>query len=238
MCTRFALLLQDHRDILVRLGIGEPGDYMSRYNISPGSVLRAVRLRPQSRTREAANLHWGFVPARTGTDSTGGRHVNARAETLAIKPSFRDAFRLRRCVIPASGFYEWTLQGRQHLPWLFRRLDERPFCFAGVWACWHPPGGGNLETCALITAAPNAEMRPIHHRMPVILNPAQAETWLAPGFAPAQLLPLLQSPPDGTLSVTPVSRRVNSVRHDEPACLVRTGHAAEDPGGPQLRLGI
>jgi putative SOS response-associated peptidase YedK len=238
MCTRFALLLQDHRDILTRLGIGDPGDFKSRYNLPPGSLLPAVRLGAAPGQREVAALRWGLVPSWARENFDGAKLANARAETLAAKPSFRAAYRSRRCVIPVTGFYEWTSAGRLRLPWFLRRRDARPFCFAGLWEHWQPPGGAVLETCAIVTTAANAEMRPIHDRMPVILDPAQAEVWLDPARAPDQLAALLHPAPDGTLSATAVSRRVNNVRHDDPDCLTPSPHGAEDPDGPQLSLGI
>ncbi|HEY0947156.1 MAG TPA: SOS response-associated peptidase, partial [Opitutaceae bacterium] len=156
--------------------------------------------------------------------------INARAETLAERPSFRDAFRGRRCLIPVSGFFEWHARSRQ--PWLFRRRDEAPFCLAAVWEIWRSPDGSHLESCAVITTAPNAVMAPIHHRMPVILREEDCERWLDPRVRdPASLARLLQPHPGDEMHAQALDSRVNHVANDDPACLAPAAPISprEDP---------
>ncbi len=230
MCTRYLLLERDYRATLEALDAAVVEEFLSRYNIAVSSMIPVVRAPPQKAGREAVRLRWGLVPSWSKTDE-GARLANARAETVAEKPSFRDALRKRRCVIPASGFYEWEKVGRNKQPWLFRRRDESPFGFAGLWDRWSAPDGTTLETCTFITTEPNELMRPIHDRMPVMLAPADYALWLDPAVTePAQLAPLLRPPPASSLSAITVGSRVGNVRFDDPSCLT--------PVAPQLSLDL
>jgi putative SOS response-associated peptidase YedK len=243
MCCRFLLLEPHYRAILQRLGIGAASDFLSRYNIAPGSTIPAIRparpaKAPSSRPAaalETAILRWGLVPSWVRDDS-GGTLANARAESAAEKPSFRDAFRTRRCVVPASGFYEWEHRGRAKQPWWFRRRDEQPFGLAGVWETWRTPDGTFLESCAVLTTEPNELMRPIHHRMPLALPLEKFAAWLDPRATTAQLSSLLQPPPAADWTATPVSTYVSSIGHEGSACLAAA--EADGQGAPQLSLGF
>ena len=234
MCTRFVLLQEHLRAMLQQLGLGEDAEFGSRYNIAPMTRVPAVRAKPK---REKAMLRWGLVPPWAKKD-VGFKLVNARAETLAEKPAFRDALRKRRCVIPASGYYEWQAVGSAKRPWLFQRRDEAPFLFAGIWETWRGGDGTPLETCALITTAPNELARTIHNRMPVILDAAAAEAWLEPSETePARLVPLLRALPALDMTARAVARFVSNVRNEGPGCLAPA--AADDAGEtPQLSLGF
>jgi putative SOS response-associated peptidase YedK len=189
-------------------------------------------------------LRWGLVPAWSERDEPATRLVNARAETLAAKPSFREAVRTRRCLVPAAGFYEWQTVGRIKQPWYFRRRDGQPFAFAGLWDTWTAPDGSTVESCAIVTTAPNATMQPIHHRMPLVLGANALDAWLDPACAePADLAPWLRPVADDALVAERVSPFVSNVRHEGPACLEPAANivAAHDPAaaresGPQLSL--
>lgn len=236
MCTRYHLSQEHHREILAELGIAAPAGFASRYNIAPNSAIPVVRPRP-GRGRETASLRWGLTPAWARADEPAARLVNARAETLAAKPSFRDALRARRCVMPITGFYEWETVGREKRPWYFRPGDGRRLALAGLWETWRAPGGAAVESCAVITTVPNAVMRPIHDRMPVLLSADECAAWLGPdGDAPATLARLLRPPPDGALHAIAVGSHVSNVRHEGPACLAPS--APPDTGEAQLSLGL
>lgn len=236
MCTRYHLSREHYREILATLGIEAPAEFASRYNIAPGSDIPLVRTKAPGRAtaREVVSLRWGLVPAWARADEPAARLTNARAETLAAKPSFRDAFRARRCVIPATGFYEWEAIGRARRPWFFRRRDEQPFGLAGLWESWRAPDGAVLETCAVVTVEPNELMRPVHHRMPVMLAPEQFVSWLDPRVTePEKLAPLLRTPDAAAMSALAVGPHVSNVRHEGPECLA----PAVATGESQLSLG-
>jgi putative SOS response-associated peptidase YedK len=146
--------------------------------------------------------------------------INARAESVAEKPSFRSAFKKRRCLVPGDGFYEWKKTAKKKQPFYIRMKDGQPFAFAGLWERWHPPDGKEVETFTIITTEPNDLMRTIHDRMPVILHPKDFEAWLNPGIEDAQRLAHLLRPfPAENMEARPVSARVNSPKNDGPQCL-------------------
>jgi putative SOS response-associated peptidase YedK len=222
MCCRYVLVQEHAKSLLEKLGVLlEAGASFppSRYNQPPGGRIPAVRTRANGGARELTSLHWGLTPA--WARNTDSPVVNARAESLADKPSFRDAFHTRRCLIPASGFYEWKISGRSRDPWLFRLSDEQPFALAGLWESWRAPDGTAHESCAVVTTAPNALMQPIHHRMPAVLaTPSAWDAWLDLRItSPVDLAPPLRPFSADAMSAIAVSPRVNGIQHDDPACL-------------------
>ena len=237
MCGRYVLKREDLQALLHHLGVKDPRDFVSRYNIAPTTVIPAVRPSPEDAAREAVALTWGLVPAWSKDAKSGARLANARSEGIASKPAFRDAFRKRRCIVPASGFYEWQSTGRFKQPWFFSRADRQPFALAGIWERWRSIDGVTIETCALITTEPNELVRPLHDRMPVILDGAAIDQWLDPKLhEPAQLEPLLRPLPASIMAGVPVSTRVNAVRNDGPECLEPA--SVEAASDDQLGLGL
>ena len=186
-----------------------------RYNIAPTQDVAAIRAGEEG-TRSFVMLHWGLVPKWAKERAIGNRMINARAESLADKPAFRNALRKRRCVILASGFYEWKKQGGGKAPYYITPADGRPMAFAGLWERWDK-GEGPLDTCTIITTDANALVAPIHDRMPVILPPEAFEAWLDPHGHDAAALSrwLLPAPPE-SLTARIVSRAVNDARSEGP----------------------
>jgi putative SOS response-associated peptidase YedK len=165
-------------------------------------------------------LRWGLIPSWAKDPKIGNQCINAKAETVAEKPSFRSAFKKRRCLVIATGFYEWQVQGRAKQPIWIGLRSKRPFAFAGLWEQWKPPEGEPLETCTIITTEPNDLMAPIHNRMPVILSPASYDQWLDLSFQQIEPLKALLRPyPSEELTAYPVSTLVNNPRHDASQCL-------------------
>ena len=191
-----------------------------RYNIAPSQPIAVIRIEPDTTTRRLVQLRWGLIPSWAKDPKIGNQCINAKAETVAEKPSFRSAFKKRRCLVVATGFYEWQVQGRTKQPMWIGLRSKRPFAFAGLWEHWKPAEGESLETCTIITTEPNELMQPIHNRMPVILAPASYDQWLDPTFQQAEPLKALLRPyPSDELTAYPVSTLVNNPRHDAPQCL-------------------
>ena len=233
MCCRYLLLHEHLKQLLEKLGLKPSAEFLSRYNITPGVSLPSVRKAPRHPQLEVTTLHWGLIP--TWAKSNATPLVNARAESLSEKPSFRDAFARRRCVLPASGFFEWEAIGRTRKPWLFRRRDEAPFFLAGL---WEPSIAGSQTeepTFAVVTTEPNELMRPVHHRQPLVLNEKAAATWLDSDMDMARLNLLLNPFAAEDFAADAVSRRVSNVRNDDPECLLPSTEADGDEM-PQLSL--
>jgi putative SOS response-associated peptidase YedK len=219
MCGRFTLRAAASV-IAEQFALFDALELEPRYNIAPSQPLAAVRLSPQGQ-RELAWLRWGLVPRWAKEPSIGNRLINARAETVAAKPAFRDAFRHRRCLVVADGFFEWQGSGRGKQPYFIHRRDDRPFAFAALWESWSPAEGSSLETCTLITGEPNAVTRPIHDRMPVILAPDDYARWLDPQQPVEELQSLLAPFAAEAMEAWPVSPLVNSPANDDPRCIER-----------------
>lgn len=218
MCGRFSLTLP--ADAVGRLfGVEDLPDFGPRFNIAPSQDILVVRRREAGEGRELVPVRWGFVPGWARNPDTMRQPINARAETVAGKPMFRDAFRHRRCLIPADGFYEWqqTKAGKQ--PWRVVRADGAPFAFAGLWDRWKGRSGETIESCVIITTDANDAVRPIHDRMPVMLDIGRFETWLAGSAVDASGL---MAPYHGALSVYAVSRRVNDPHNEDPGIVAPT----------------
>ncbi len=219
MCGRFALFTSP--EALARLfGVAEAPALEPRYNIAPTQNIAAVRIAPEGKAREWALLRWGLVPFWAADPRIGSRLINARSETAAEKPAFRHAFRLRRCLVPADGFYEWQRLARERRPYFIRLRERETFAIAGLWEEWRGPEGVAIASCTLLTTEANALMRPLHDRMPAILPPQDYDLWLDPDVQrPEALLPLLKPYPAEAMIAYPVRPLVNNPANDSPLCV-------------------
>jgi putative SOS response-associated peptidase YedK len=219
VCGRYTLTNADPAVLKARFGIDIPADFdeRPRFNIAPTDPVLAIRTRADG-GREAGRLRWGLLPGRWAQDSNRAL-INARAETLDSQPAYRESFHRRRCLIPADGFYEWrqTETGKQAV-WI-SRPDGQPFAFAGIWAALENGDGDPVHSCAIVTCEPNELVRPIHDRMPAILDPAAERGWISPDADPAALLPAIGPADDDVLDVREVADAVNDVRQDGPHLL-------------------
>ena len=188
------------------------------YNVAPTQEVAAVLSEGDKRRLEM--LRWGLIPPWADDPQIGSRMINARAETAPGKPSFRKAFRERRCLIPADGFYEWKRTNGSKQPYFIHMKEGRPFAFAGLWENWNDNGGGPaIRFCTILTTGPNALVGAIHDRMPVILPPGSYDTWLDPEAQRDELDALLAPYPEDETEAYPVSRFVNSPSNNDPRCV-------------------
>ena len=220
MCGRYSLSTPAHADLRARFALGESVEVRQRFNVAPGDDVLAVTTSREGEPRGDV-LRWGLVPHWAKDPSTGFKMINARAETIAEKPAYRDALRTRRCLIVADGFYEWQKRpGMPKLPWWVTRADGAPFAFAGLWALWHGPDEQLLRTCTIVTTDANSVLRDVHDRMPVMLHdPDMEDAWLAHDTPQAELLSLLAPLPDELTARRAVGPAVNDARYDGPECL-------------------
>jgi putative SOS response-associated peptidase YedK len=218
MCGRYTLSNPDPVRLRARFDILESSQIEEepRYNIAPTDPVVAVR-RSEEGAREAGRLRWGLVPGRWAEKKGSRPLINARVDGIERQPAFAESFRERRCLLPADGFYEWLADEQGKRPLWFSRPDGDLFAFAGIWAALPRKGSDDvLHSCALITCPPNGLMRPIHDRMPVVLDPAFEAKWLDPDADLDELLELLAPPPDDALIAREVNDLVNDVRQDGP----------------------
>ena len=215
MCGRFTLTT-DLKALADRFGVSLPAStrVLPRFNIAPTQPVIVIGADGQ---RFLQTMRWGLIPSWAKDPAIGNRLINARAETLAEKPAFREALKTRRCLIPADGFYEWQKLGKVKQPVRIVLKSREPFALASLWDRWRSPENIEVLSCTIITTAANDLIREIHDRMPVILDRAAEAQWLDPKVNdPVQLLPLLQPYPSEVMEYYPVSRQVNSPSVDAP----------------------
>ena len=212
MCGRFAFY-SPHEAVTRLFGATPAAAFEPRYNIAPTQFVATVR--ETGGPREVAMLYWGLVPSWAKEKSIGARMINARSETLAEKPSFRNAFRRRRCLVLADGYYEWQRSGSVKQPYFIAFEDGQPFGMAGLWERWRDPASGEpLESCCIVTTSPAAAVAHVHDRMPVIVPPDAYAEWLDPRNEATDRLARLLGPwARPGLQALPVSRRVNDARN-------------------------
>jgi putative SOS response-associated peptidase YedK len=231
MCGRYT---QTHSGeaIAAAFGLASVPEPTARYNIAPTQPISAIAQVEHNGVREASHreafqrnreyriFQWGLVPSWSKDPTIGDRLFNARAETIAEKPSFRAAFKRRRCLIIADGFYEWMRDGKKKQPFYFKLVNGNLFGLAGIWEVWEGGDGSYLETCTILTTEPNELMQPIHNRMPVIIHPEDYALWLDPTVQNAGNLQHLLRPYEGeAMQVHPVSTTVNNARNETPDCI-------------------
>ncbi|HKF36097.1 MAG TPA: SOS response-associated peptidase [Ktedonobacteraceae bacterium] len=213
MCGRYTLTI-DIKTVAEKFGVPASLDTSPRYNIAPTQEVVSVMRNGES---HLAWLRWGLIPSWAKDESIGSRMINARAETLTEKPSFKGLLRSKRCLIVADGFYEWKQENGSKTPMYIALKSGEPFAFAGLWDLWKSPGGEHIRSCTIITTEPNDLVASIHNRMPAILSPGAYAAWLDPDIRDEQALSHWLAPyPAEEMMARPVSRLVNDPKHDSP----------------------
>lgn len=195
--------------------------HIPRYNVAPLQTMPIVRLGAAG--GEIVLAHWGLIPAWAKDRAIASHLINARAESVAVKPAFRVALKRRRCLVPADGYYEWKTLGSGHetrkQPYLIALKNGGLFAFAGLWERWHAPTGETIDSYTILTTEAHAALRPLHDRMPVVVPPPHYARWIGAARDPAYLLTLIEPAPADLLRATPVSTVVNNATHDAPDCI-------------------
>jgi putative SOS response-associated peptidase YedK len=243
MCGRFRLARK--KEILEEEFAAESvGDELAwaaisspRYNVAPSQQIAVLRQDSTTPRRTLSPMLWGMIPSTISSKprdaAIGFKTINARSESAASLPAFREPLRTQRCLIPADGFYEWRREGKQKLPFCFTMADNSLFAFAGLWDRWRSPQGQIVESCTILTTKPNELLREIHDRMPVILPRRHYDLWLDPGFhSVTELRPLLAPFPAEQMRRYPVSQRVNNVKYDDAECAEEL--TTDEPHQPEL----
>lgn len=221
MCGRYSLMRVDEAALKRFDLFGLPESWVAHYNIAPTVSALIVRKKKDAPSeREGAMARFGLIPP-WSTPAAAAKMINARAETVADKPAFREALSARRCLVPADGFFEWKrLAGQKSKqPYWFQMEDRAPFAFAGLWERWYDPAGVRIESFAILTTRPNSLVAGFHDRMPVILGPEAYTMWLDPAVPPPLLEPLYEPIPAERMIVRAVSMRLNNARNDDPGCV-------------------
>ena len=219
MCGRYRLsrrkqLVEEYFDC-----VSDEPDWAPRYNIAPTQPVPVIRQNPKEPIRKLSLMRWGLIPSWAKDSSVAARMINARSETAAAKPAFRDPLASRRCLVPADGFYEWRRSGKAKQPYCFEVNAGELFAFAGVWDRWKDPNGQWVKSCSILTTTPNAVTSAVHDRMPVILDRADYDLWLDPGMTNVEAVSAMLKPHDArTMRCYPVSTRVNHVANDDAEC--------------------
>jgi putative SOS response-associated peptidase YedK len=194
-------------------------DWSPRYNVAPTQPVPVIRQNPKEPVRELSLMRWGLIPAWSKDPSSAARMINARSETAHTLPAFREAMKLRRCLVPADGFYEWQRRGSAKQPFCFEVGDGGLFAFAGLWDRWKDPSGQWVKSCSILTTTPNAVTSAVHDRMPVIIDPDAYDLWLDPGMTDVHVVSELLKPYDPRLMrCYPISTRINHVANDDAEC--------------------
>lgn len=223
MCGRFTLTVSPEELQAAFPSFDIPPDVPPSYNIAPSQPIPVV---PNDKNLKMTFMRWGLVPSWAKDEKFGGYNlINARSETAAEKPSFKNSFRRRRCAVLADGFYEWKKNSSgAKTPYYITLKNREPFAFAGLWEEWISPEGDLLLSACILTTTPNKVIQPIHNRMPVILNKTNLDNWLQPGEVdPAAVQPLLQPYQESEIEAYPVSTYVNSPHNNSPQCIQPAG---------------
>jgi putative SOS response-associated peptidase YedK len=239
MCGRFALAV-DPNVLQQTFDLTSTPTLSARYNIAPTQPIQIIT---DAQPTALQSARWGLIPSWAKQIDMGSVLFNARGETLEEKPAFRTSFKRRRCLVPASGFYEWQAQlGSKSKTPIYIHLDQQDvFAFAGLWDTWTAPDGQIIQSCTIITTEPNDTLRPLHHRMAVILDRAEYGPWLSAEATPAELRAMIRSYPDGPIRTYAVGDAVSKVSYDGPLCIRPLSESdspasGKDAGSGQLPL--